>query len=37
MKAIPTRRIVTIIVFPLLVAALVIPVIIWHAELWKLF
>jgi uncharacterized membrane protein YdjX (TVP38/TMEM64 family) len=37
MKPIPPRRIAALVVFPLLVAALVIPVIVWHAELWKLF
>jgi uncharacterized membrane protein YdjX (TVP38/TMEM64 family) len=31
------RRIAALVVFPLLVAALVVPVIIWHAELWKIF
>jgi len=25
------------VIFPLLVAALVVPVIVWHAELWKIF
>ncbi len=33
----PTRRVVALVVFPLLVAALVVPVIIWHAELWRIF
>jgi len=37
MKPLPPRRIAAITVFPLLVAALVVPVIIWHAELWKVF
>lgn len=37
MKPLPPRRIAAITVFPLLVAALVVPVIIWHAELWKIF
>jgi len=33
----PSRRIAALVVFPLLVAALIVPVIVWHAELWKLF
>jgi len=33
----PSRRIVALVVFPLLVAALIVPVIVWHAELWRLF
>jgi uncharacterized membrane protein YdjX (TVP38/TMEM64 family) len=32
-----SRRLVALVVFPLLVAALVVPVFIWHAELWKVF
>ena len=37
MKLSPSRRIVALVVFPILVAALVVPVIVWHAELWSLF
>jgi len=37
MKLSPSRRILALVVFPLLVAALVIPVIVWHAELWRVF
>lgn len=37
MKLSPSRRIVALVVFPVLVAALVIPVIVWHAELWSIF
>ena len=33
----PSRRPVALVVFPLLVAALVIPVIIWRSELWQMF
>jgi uncharacterized membrane protein YdjX (TVP38/TMEM64 family) len=32
-----SRRVLAIVVFPLLVAALVVPVIIWHKELWSVF
>jgi uncharacterized membrane protein YdjX (TVP38/TMEM64 family) len=32
-----SRRITALVVFPLLVAALVVPVIIWHAEIWRVF
>lgn len=32
-----SRRIIALVVFPLLLAALVIPVIVWHAELWSIF
>jgi uncharacterized membrane protein YdjX (TVP38/TMEM64 family) len=31
------RRVAALVVFPLLIAALLIPVIIWHAELWTVF
>jgi uncharacterized membrane protein YdjX (TVP38/TMEM64 family) len=33
----PSRRVLAIVVFPLLIAALVIPVIIWHREIWSIF
>ncbi len=33
----PSRRIVALVIFPLAVAALVVPVIIWRAELWSVF
>jgi uncharacterized membrane protein YdjX (TVP38/TMEM64 family) len=34
---IPPRRVFAIVVFPLLIATLVVPVIIWHRELWSIF
>jgi uncharacterized membrane protein YdjX (TVP38/TMEM64 family) len=37
MNRLPPRRLAAIVVFPLLVAALIIPVIVWHSELWQLF
>jgi uncharacterized membrane protein YdjX (TVP38/TMEM64 family) len=37
MKPISPRRVAALVIFPLLVAALVVPVIIWHAELWQVF
>jgi len=33
----PSRRVLALVVFPLLVAALIVPVIVWHKELWQLF
>jgi uncharacterized membrane protein YdjX (TVP38/TMEM64 family) len=32
-----TRRVVALVVFPVLVAALVVPVVVWHRELWSIF
>ena len=37
MKPLSPRRVAALVIFPLLVAALVVPVIVWHAELWRLF
>jgi uncharacterized membrane protein YdjX (TVP38/TMEM64 family) len=37
MNRLPPRRVAAIVVFPLLVAALVVPVVVWHAELWQVF
>ena len=37
MKPLSPRRVTALVLFPLLVAALVIPVVIWHAQLWQLF
>jgi uncharacterized membrane protein YdjX (TVP38/TMEM64 family) len=37
MKPLIPRRLAALVLFPLLVAALVIPFIVWHEELWKIF
>jgi uncharacterized membrane protein YdjX (TVP38/TMEM64 family) len=37
MKPLSPRRVAALVIFPLVVAALVVPVIVWHAELWRLF
>ena len=37
MKSPKPRHITAMVLFPLLVAALVIPVVVWHAELWQVF
>ena len=37
MRMKPSRRATALVIFPLLVAALIVPVIIWHAELWRIF
>jgi uncharacterized membrane protein YdjX (TVP38/TMEM64 family) len=37
MKSLTPRQITAMVLFPLLVAALVVPVVVWHAELWKVF
>jgi uncharacterized membrane protein YdjX (TVP38/TMEM64 family) len=37
MRNLSARRIVALIAFPLLIAAVVIPVIIWHKQIWQVF
>ncbi|HEY9593010.1 MAG TPA: TVP38/TMEM64 family protein, partial [Spirochaetia bacterium] len=37
MKKLTPRNIVALVAFPLLIAALVVPVIVWHGELWRIF
>jgi uncharacterized membrane protein YdjX (TVP38/TMEM64 family) len=37
MKKLTRGNIVALVAFPLLVAAIVVPVIVWHGELWKIF
>jgi uncharacterized membrane protein YdjX (TVP38/TMEM64 family) len=37
MKKPPLRRILTLAAFPLLIAAVIVPVIIWRHEIWTLF
>ncbi|HET6451613.1 MAG TPA: VTT domain-containing protein [Spirochaetia bacterium] len=31
------RRVAALVVFPLLIVALVVPVLVWHSELWRIF
>jgi len=37
MKKLTPRNLVAVIAFPVLIAALVVPVIVWHSELWRIF
>lgn len=37
MRKLSARRLAALIAFPLLIAAVVIPVIVWHKQIWQLF